>query len=128
MTAYPRWPGDIPQAPNHSGYSESAQANAYSFKPQVGAPISRRLGTYRSSRVSITFEMRTEDIAIFERFFVEYLEEGTKIFKWLHPRKGVDRRWKFDLPQSGDAAYTIAPLDRATGWWTLTFALYELPG
>ncbi len=64
------WPEALPQCPILNSFSEKRQLNVISFKPEIGPPKVRRRRTESGVLTSVEFRMSTNEVAIFNIFFV----------------------------------------------------------
>jgi hypothetical protein len=89
MTALPVWPTSLPQEVALDGYAEIPQMPSVDFPTDGGGPpISRSLGTYRSTEMNVQMIMTTEQVDILADFVFKDLRRGNKQFQYPHPRRG----------------------------------------
>lgn len=94
MTA--SWPSNIPQCPSLPGFSEQRQQNVLNFQPDVGPPKLRRRKSYSGVKSQTSFRMSLSEVAAFNSFFIDTLQDGSASFSWRHPVDGIIYNWWFD--------------------------------
>lgn len=94
------WPDILPQCPILNGFSEQKQRNLVSFKPDVGPSKIRRRSSESGFNASVIFRMTSTELAAFNTFFIDTLEDGSIPFIWRHPTDGLNYSWWFDSKQS----------------------------
>lgn len=115
MTAI--WPSSLPEAPLVGSYAETARMRKVSFESDTGPPIERPKGTIRLGSVDMALHMTEEQLATFEDFVFNEIDQGSQPFYITHPRKLSQVKVKI----VGDEPYK---LDRmAPGNWRVSFSL-----
>lgn len=114
-----QWPAELPCALR--GKSRVPQPNVVAFGTEVGPGKVRRRSTARTKRMPIPFLLTRAQVALFEAFFEDDLEDGSISFAMPDPLTGEPATWRFD-PQS---PYGLD--ERPSGKWSLTANLTKLP-
>jgi hypothetical protein len=73
---YPVWPAELPQYPTPDGYQRGARDGRSFASMQNGPPKIRRKTSAAVKPVSLTYEMTTDELARFERFWEEDTDGG----------------------------------------------------
>lgn len=82
------WPDELPDAVLQEGYAESPPQNLISQRTDIGPGMRRRRFTAAPRVVSVKIECTTEQVEIFDEFFVNDIFSGAVPFDWKHPRTG----------------------------------------
>jgi len=89
------WPSTIPQRPSPNGYSESPGKNTIRSQMDTGPSKQRRRSTAAARPITCSFEMTAAEVATFEDFFLNTLNDGSLAFNWKNPRTNSDAEFRF---------------------------------
>lgn len=98
MTAV--WPGDLPQAPLTSGYSEKLQDNVVRSTMDAGPRKIRKRYTSAPITIDCTFFMDQTQLATFRTFYGTTLQDGSLPFEWTVPSSNTTLSFMFVEPPS----------------------------
>lgn len=90
------WPVSLPCYPQQGTWTETAQPNVATFKPELGAPKYRRRSTASGSTAACTFYFNRDQIETFLAFFEDDLKDGSLPFVWKHPLRETMATWCFE--------------------------------
>lgn len=114
------WPSLLPKC-QVRGKQRSAAPNVIAFGTEVGPGKVRRRSTARVKRLNGTFLLTRAQVAIFEEFFEDDLQDGALVFEWTDPVTQETGNWRFAV----DNAYSLS--ERGSGKWDLQVALERQP-
>lgn len=122
MTASYTWPGSLPQVPLFSQMSDDFGFNILTTSMDSGIAKMRKRGK-RGSRMSMTFQMTTTQVA-YLRTFVESTINGISRFYFDHPRTGSTIEARL-IPDGNGALYSISQV--APERWNVSMTMEEVP-
>ncbi len=114
-----QWPAELPCALR--GKAGAPQPNVISFGTEVGPGKVRRRSTARVKRMPIPFLLTRGQVALFEAFFEDDLEDGSLPFAMPDPITGASASWRFEP----EGPYSLD--ERPSGKWSLSVNLMRLP-
>jgi len=114
-----QWPAELPCALRGKG--RAPQPNVIAFGTEVGPGKLRRRSTARVKRMPISFLLTRTQVAAFERFFEDDLEDGALPFAMPDPITGDAASWRFDP----EGPYSLD--ERPSGKWSLSANLMQVP-
>lgn len=117
----PSWPLTVPESPLVDAFGRSPKPNVISFGTEVGPGKVRRRSTARTKVVTARFIFTTAELADFEAFFEDDLEDGALAFDWSDPVDDVTKSFRFEP----GGAYTVSAL--SIGLWNVSANLQLLP-
>lgn len=97
------WPASLPQG-FVRGVQRNPLPNVVAFGTEVGPGKVRRRSTARVMRVSVSMPLTASQLAIFEAFFQNDLQDGALTFAMNDPTDGTTGTWRFDA----QSAYTLS--------------------
>ena len=119
MTA--AWPSDVNQIAQTSTYSEAADLNVASFKPEVGPPKLRRRMSISTDTLGFQLWVTSAEYASFLTFYRTTLKDGTLPFTFTHPRTKAVTSFVF----AGDSAPKIEAM--GADLFALSMTIRTLP-
>lgn len=114
------WPGSLPQC-TLRGVQRSPIVNVIAFGTEVGPGKVRRRSTARVMRVAASALLTRAQVAVFEAFFQDDLEDGALTFAMDDPLDGSTQTWRFDT----QSPYSMA--EQAGGRFMLSMVLERQP-
>ena len=82
------WPSTLPAKPLGDGFSEQPPNLVVRSTMDVGQAKMRRRATAGPSRLQMSFQMTTDQLAIFRAFLAADLQGRALPFTWEHPING----------------------------------------
>jgi len=116
------WPVSLPQEPQTGSWRGGPQDNKLAFRPDQGPTITRRRSSAVAHIYGGTFTgLSSTQIATFEAWYEDDLDDGTLSFTWDDPISGTNYSWKF----TGETPYSISHV--GVDNYMLTVKLMRLP-
>ncbi len=115
------WPVALPQYALENGYQESLEDQTIETQMDSGPAKVRRRFTTGFRKYQLVIQMDTDQMALFETFYLETLQGGSLPFDWLHPRTRTPKTFRFRRPPP-----TITPIG-GTQYCRVSMALESLP-
>lgn len=101
------WPGTLPADFLETGFSESPPDLLIRTKMDQGPAKVRRKASAGPRPIAGSVAMKSEQVEIFDAFYVTTLMSGSIRVDWTHPRTGVTVEFRFTAvptyqPMGGD--------------------------
>jgi hypothetical protein len=101
------WPSTLPQEP-FAGYTKTRLPNIVKSDNDSGPPKIRRRSTKAREIFKMAMELTGAEVAIFEAFFRDDLEDGTLTFTWIDPVTDAAAEFRFYDGRCPELPNTIA--------------------
>jgi hypothetical protein len=118
--SYPTWPTTLPQRFLMNGFQHALGDNRAVFRPQSGAPVVRRVSSYRQDPIQGQMRVTDSQLATFRSFYSTDCSDGTTPFTWVDPETGAAQLMRFGT--GGTPSWTPAGPR-----WMVSFAVETLP-
>lgn len=120
VPGYPTWPTTLPQRFLVNGFQHAVGDNRAVFKPQSGAPVVRRVSSYRQDPVQGQMRVTDSQLSAFRSFYQTDCSDGTTPFSWVDPETGSPQLMRF----SSNNTPSWTP---AGPRWLVSFGVETLP-
>jgi hypothetical protein len=117
----PSFPASLP-SPTYEGYQEQLQNTVIRTQMDAGPAKVRRRATAAVRPLSLRWVLTEAQLETFISFFEDEVVGGSIAFDMTHPRKGIERSFRFDLSQGAPAISVLSEDD-----YSVTASLEEMP-